>query len=73
MKVGREDAATEQGAVVEAEEKPPNIVAAVVGADEGAVAVTGSGAPSTVTAPATVTVVELAVGEKVKEDMAVDL
>ncbi|XBH95655.1 hypothetical protein VPH35_086181 [Triticum aestivum] len=61
MKVGREDAAVETDATVQ---KPVVVIAAAVGAAEGAVAAMGGGAPSAVTAPAAVAVVEPAVGSR---------
>ncbi|XBI75247.1 hypothetical protein VPH35_068637 [Triticum aestivum] len=65
MKAGHEDMA------VEVLEKPAVVIAAAVGMAEGAVVVTGGGAPSVVTAPAAVTAVEPAVGEQVEEEQRV--
>ncbi|XBJ13168.1 hypothetical protein VPH35_017567 [Triticum aestivum] len=73
MKVGREDAAVEKDAAVEAVEKPAMVIAAAVGAAEGAVTATGGGAPSAMTAPAAIAAVEPAVGEQVEEEVAVDV
>ncbi|XBH65854.1 hypothetical protein VPH35_119355 [Triticum aestivum] len=73
MKAGREDVAVEKDAAVEAVEKPAVVIAAAVGAAEGAVAATGGGAPSAATAPAAVAAVEPAAGEQVEEEVAVDL
>ncbi|SPT16706.1 unnamed protein product [Triticum aestivum] len=67
MKAGREDAAVEKDAAVEAVVKPTVVIA------EGAIAATGGGAPSAATAPAAVAAVEPAVGEQVEEEVAVDL
>ena len=73
MKAGCEDTAVEKDAAVEAVEKPAVVIAATVGVADGAVAATGGGAPSVVTAPAAVTASEPAVGEQVEEEVAVDL
>jgi len=54
-------------------EKHAVVIAAAVGAAEGAVAATEGGAPSAVTAPVAVAAVEPAVGEQVEEEVAVDL
>ena len=73
MKAGRDDAAVEKDAAVDAVEKPAMVIAAAVGEAEGAVAATRGGAPSAATAPAAVAAVEPAVGEQVEEEVAVDL
>ncbi|XBH60672.1 hypothetical protein VPH35_115237 [Triticum aestivum] len=73
MKAGCEDMAVEKDAAVEAVEKHVVVIAAAVGAAEGAVVAMGGGAPSVVTAPAAVSAVEPAFGEQVEEEVAVDL